>query len=42
MPEPGGAILFVGIACAAWLSIVSFLGGYLIKKEIADRLGDRV
>lgn len=43
MPEPGGAILFIGIACAGWLAIVSFLGGYLIKKEIADRLdrGDR-
>jgi hypothetical protein len=41
MPEPGGAILFIGIACAAWLGIVSFLGGYLIKKEIVDRLSDR-
>ncbi len=40
MPEPGGAILFIGIACAAWLGIVSFLGGYLIKKEISDRLSD--
>lgn len=38
MPEPGGVILFIGIACTAWLAIVSFLGGYLIKKEIADRL----
>ncbi len=42
MPEPGGAILFIGIACAAWLGIVSFLGGYLIKKEIAGCLGDRL
>jgi hypothetical protein len=42
MPEPGGAILFIGIACAAWLGIVSFLGRYLIKKEIADRLSDRL
>jgi hypothetical protein len=42
MPEPAGAILFIGIACAAWLGIVSFLGGYLIKKEIADRLSDRL
>jgi hypothetical protein len=40
MPEPGGLILFVGIACAAWSGILSFLGGYLIKKEIADRLSD--
>ncbi len=40
MPEPGGAILLIGIACAAWLGIVSFLGGYLIKKEIAERLSD--
>jgi hypothetical protein len=38
MPEPGGAILFIGVACAAWFGMVSFLGGYLIKKEIADRL----
>ncbi len=37
----GGAILFIGIACAACLGIVSFLGGYLIKMRIADRLGDR-
>jgi hypothetical protein len=42
MPEPGGAILFIGIACAAWFGIVSFLGGYLIKKEISDRLNGGV
>jgi hypothetical protein len=42
MPEPGGAILFIGIACAAWLGIVSFLDDYLIKKEITDRLSDRL
>jgi len=41
MPEPGGAFLLIGIACAAWLGIVSFLGGYLIKRGIADRLSDR-
>jgi hypothetical protein len=41
MPEPGGAILVIGVACAAWFGIVSFLGGYLIKKEISDRLSDR-
>ncbi len=40
MPEPGGAILLIGITCAAWLAMVSFLGGYLIKKQIADRLSD--
>jgi hypothetical protein len=38
MPEPGGAIQVIGVACAAWFGIVSFLGGYLIKKEIADSL----
>jgi hypothetical protein len=39
MPKPGGAILVIGIACAAWFGIVS-LGGYLIKKEIGDHLRD--
>ncbi|MGH9638459.1 MAG: hypothetical protein ACRD3Y_00235 [Bryobacteraceae bacterium] len=38
MPEPGGAVLVVVVACAAWFGIVSFLGGYLVKKEISDRL----
>ncbi|HEY1802513.1 MAG TPA: hypothetical protein VGG46_16420 [Terriglobales bacterium] len=38
MPEPGGAILVIGVACAAWFGLVCFLGGYLIKKEISDRL----
>jgi len=42
MPEPGGALVFIGFACAVWFGIVSFLGGYLIKKEIADRLSDRL
>lgn len=41
MPESGGVILLAGIACAAWFGIVSFLGGHLIKKEIADHLSDR-
>ncbi|MGH9718536.1 MAG: hypothetical protein ACRD4R_17650 [Candidatus Acidiferrales bacterium] len=41
MPEPGGAILVVVVACAAWFGIVSFLGGYLVKKEISDRLKDQ-
>jgi hypothetical protein len=40
MPAPTSAIVFVGVAVAAWLVIVPFLGGYLIKKEIADRLSD--
>lgn len=38
MPEPGGAILFFGVVSAAWLVIVSFLCGYLVKKEIGDCL----
>ena len=38
MPEPGGAILVIGVSCAAWFTHVSFLGGYLVKKEIADHL----
>ena len=41
MPRPGGAIFFVVFACAAWFGIVSFLGGYMIKKEISDCLKDR-
>src|SRR5580658_5678510 len=38
MPEPGGALLVIGVACAAWFGVVCFLGGYLIRKEISDRL----
>ena len=38
MPEPGGAIFFIGITSSAWFAIVSFLGGYLIKKEITNSL----
>jgi hypothetical protein len=38
MPWPGGPILFIGVACAAWFGLVSFVGGYLIKKEIDDHL----
>lgn len=38
MPEPGGAILVIGVACAAWFRVVLFLAGYLLKKENGDRL----
>jgi hypothetical protein len=38
MPEPAGALFFIGFTCAVWFGIVSFLGGYLIKKEIGDYL----
>ena len=38
MPAPGGAIVLVGVSCAAWLCNVSFLGSYLIKKVIGDHL----
>jgi hypothetical protein len=41
MPEPGGVIMFFGVASAAWFGIVLFLGGYLVKKEIGDHLRDR-
>jgi hypothetical protein len=41
MPEPGGVLFFIAFACATWFGIVSFLGGYLIKKEIGDCLEDR-
>ena len=38
MPEPAGLLFFVGFACTTWFGIVSFLSGYLIKKEISDHL----
>ena len=38
LPEPVGALLLVGITCAAWLGMVSFLGGNLVRKEIDDEL----
>lgn len=38
LPAPGGAIFFVALACVAWLGNVSFLGGYLIRKEIETEL----
>jgi len=40
MPPLGGVIVVIGVACAAWFGIVSFLSGYLIKKEIGDHLKD--
>jgi hypothetical protein len=38
MPKPDGALLFIAVSLAAWFGFVSFLGGYLIKKEITDCL----
>jgi hypothetical protein len=38
MPEPGGVILVVVVACAMWFGTVSFFGGRLVKKEISDCL----
>jgi len=38
MPLLIAALFFVGSASAAWFVVVSFLGGYLIKKEIGDHL----
>lgn len=40
MPEPAAALFFLVFAAATWFGIVSFLGGYLVKKEISDRLKD--
>jgi hypothetical protein len=41
MPLPGGAIVLIAFPCATWLYLVSFLGGYLIKKEIGAHLRER-
>jgi hypothetical protein len=38
MPKPDGIILFSAVSLAACFGFLSFLGGYLIKKEIADCL----
>ena len=39
MPRPEVAILVIlGVTVAAWLLIVRFLGGFLVKKEILDSL----
>jgi len=40
MPEPAGILFFARFASAKWFGIVSFVGGYLIRKEISDRLRD--
>ena len=38
MREPNAAIFFVVTVSIAWVVLVSFFGGYLIKKEIGDHL----
>lgn len=38
MPQPAGTALFIVVMFAAWFGIVSFLGGYLVRKEIGDEL----
>ena len=38
LPKPEGAVLFIAVSLAAWFGLVSFLGGYLIRKEITDCL----
>jgi hypothetical protein len=35
MPQPAGALLFVGVVFTGWFGFVSFLGGYLVRSEIA-------
>jgi hypothetical protein len=39
MPEPAGVLLFGVMIFAAWFSIVKYLGGRLVKREIMDELG---
>jgi len=38
LPEPAGAIFFIGVTCAAWFGNISFFAGYLVKKEITNSL----
>ena len=38
LPEPEGGIFFVAISLVAWFVLVSFLSGYLLKKEISGCL----
>jgi len=40
MPEPAGTVFPLGVALAAWLGIVVFLGGYLVKTEIRNALNN--
>ncbi|HET6841759.1 MAG TPA: hypothetical protein VFK06_08745 [Candidatus Angelobacter sp.] len=40
MPQPANVIVFIVLAGAAWFGYVTFLAGYLIRKEIADHLKD--
>jgi len=40
MPLPEGAIVGFGLPFAAWFGIVSFVGGYLVKKETVEHLKD--
>ncbi|HLW52294.1 MAG TPA: hypothetical protein VKW06_05590 [Candidatus Angelobacter sp.] len=40
LPPLGGAIFIIAFSCAAWFGTVSFLGGSLIKREIADHLNE--
>jgi len=39
MPQRDGALLLGAVAVAAWFSVVSFLGGYLVKTEVGKALG---
>jgi hypothetical protein len=41
LPEPAGALFFITFFGVAWFGIVSFLGQYLVKKEISDCLKDQ-
>ena len=40
VPPPAGVIVFIALASAVWFGNVTFLAGYLIKKEIGDHLKD--
>lgn len=42
LPQPEGAILFISVSLTAWFALVSFLSGYLIRKEIAGCLKENV
>ena len=38
LPQPFSAMTFVAVALVGWFGHVSFLGGYLVVKEVADEL----